>query len=136
MSNHTFLSDRTNPFPGPEDRYYLFWLGLPEYDRYEKLDVGPIPRRAIQMADYVFVRSSDEEDPYVEFWVYKNRAGKPFGQTPEFYWLKGQFPSMEYFHSLTPQRREGIIRVTDSRDLILLKIFHGPEKCENRGRHS
>ena len=86
------------------------------------------------MADYV--RSSDEGDPYVEFSVYKNRAGIPFGQTPEFHWLKDQFPSMEYFHSLVPQRRDGIIRVTDDRYLILLKIFHGPEKCENRFRHS
>lgn len=136
MPQPSFDSDRIDRIPPPEERYYLFWLGLPAYDRYERLDIAPIPHRAIMNADFAFVRSSDEEVPYVEFRVYKNRSGIPFNYTPEFAWLKRQFPSMEYFHSLTPQKREGIIRVTDARDLILIKVLHGPDKCENRGRHS
>ena len=135
MSVPPQYSVRLEPAPHPSERYYLFWMGIPAYDRYERLDVCHIPTKAIQNADYVFVRCSDEADPYMEFKILKNRSGRHFEMTQAFDWLKSQFPSIEFFHTLGGDHRDGIIRVSSDRDLLLLTMMHGADKCENRSRH-
>ena len=112
--------------PHPSERYYLFSLAIPTYDRYERLNCQE-ESRAIMNADYVFIRSSEEDDAFVEFSIYKNRSGRSFVTTPEWEWLKTQFPSLR-------SENGGMIRITDGRDLLLVKLFHNAEKCLNRIR--
>ncbi len=136
MSHPSVSSGRLNSITPPEERYYLFWLGLPVYDKDGELDSWSFAYKAILNSDYAFIRISDEHVPYVEFKVLKNRSGIVFDQTPEFAWLKSQFPSIQYFYSLKPGVRDGIIRVSDARDLILIKVLHDEDKCLNRFLHS
>lgn len=131
MSAPYFHSDRLEPPSHPSERYYLFWMGIAEYDRYERLQVCRIPTRALQYADYAFVRCSDDADPYMEFSVFKNRSGRMFDGTQEFRWLLSQYPSMQFF-GMTGDYRSGVIRVSSDRDLLLIKMMHGVDRCENR----
>ena len=123
--------------PEPSERYYLFSLTLPRWVEGE-LDVHHgWSHRAMMNADFAFVRQSDEHVAYVEFQVVKNRSGIPFDQTPEFFWLKSQYPSITYYSGvLKSGPRSGIIRVTNGRDLLLIKMMHGPETCERRNEHA
>ena len=88
-------------------------------------------------ADFAFIRQSDEHVEYVEFQVVKNRSGIPFHMTREFYWLQGQYPSITFYHGILKSGSNGgVIRVSDGRDLLLIKMFHSPEVCERRAEHT
>lgn len=102
----------------PIERNYLFWMEVPKYQPSGRLDIWDVPIRAMQMADYVFIRVSPEGNPCFDFKIYKSRSPRLFGDTEEFAWLKEQFPSMTISEA-------GIVRVTDKRDLALIKVMHG-----------
>lgn len=124
--------------PEPSERYYLFSLTLPRWFKGgELVHYNGFSAKAMMNADFAFVRQSDETVDYVEFQVVKNRAGIPFNYTPEFAWLKRQYPSLTYYHGLLQTgSKSGILRITDGRDLLLIKVMHGPETCERRNEHT
>lgn len=121
--------------PEPYERYYLFSLALPRRFEIcgEIVHYNGYTPKALMNADFAFIRQSDEHVSYVEFQVIKNRAGIPFHMTKEFYWLQEQYTSITYYPGILKSGpKSGVIRVSDGRDLLLIKMFHSPEICENR----
>lgn len=101
----------------PSENYYLF---TPNWQQNIK---------ACQMADFVFGIWLDIGRNGDIYRIEKKRTIGPFLETNQYAWLKNQYPSIEYFSDVDGGEYLGVY---DSRDRLLIKLFHDAERCLNR----